>query len=163
MTKLDLIKQKIVVDREELRTTLAFWSFKEQRIVFTNGCFDILHRGHVEYLAQAAGFGDKLVLGLNSDISVKRLKGNSRPINDEMSRAVILASLSFVDKVVFFGEDTPYELIDFIQPDVLVKGGDYSINTIVGADIVREKGGEVRVIDFLEGFSTTKTIEELKK
>ena len=134
-----------------------------KKIVFSNGCFDILHRGHVEYLAKAAAFGDVMIIGLNTDASVKRLKGPSRPVNDENARAFVLAGLEFVSAVVLFDEDTPYNLIKIVQPDVLVKGSDYKPENIVGYDIVKAKGGKVVTVDLVEGFSTTKTIEKLQK
>ena len=133
-----------------------------QKIVFTNGCFDVLHFGHVYYLQQARQLGDLLVVGLNSDASVKRLKGDSRPINGEKERAFVLAALSFVDYVVLFEEDTPGNLIKAVRPDVLVKGGDYALDQIVGADFVRENGGTVTTIPFVEGFSSSQIIEQLK-
>ena len=129
------------------------------KIVFTNGCFDILHRGHVEYLQKAKTFGDKLVVGLNSDASVRRLKGTSRPIQDQESRKTILEALRCVDEVIIFDEDTPYELIKKIQPDVLVKGADYKPDDIVGYDIVKAKGGEIRTVEFVEGHSTSRIVE----
>jgi rfaE bifunctional protein nucleotidyltransferase chain/domain len=132
-----------------------------KKIVFTNGCFDLIHVGHVAYLNEARKLGDILIIGLNSNDSVRRLKGNSRPINDEWDRAIVLDALKPVDYVVIFDEDTPYELIQLIEPDYLVKGGDYSFEDIVGADIVQQKGGEVVVIPFIEGKSTTKIIEQL--
>ena len=132
-----------------------------RKIVFTNGCFDILHRGHVEYLSKAAAFGDVMIVGLNSDASVKRLKGPSRPVNDEFARAFVLAGLGFVSAVVLFDEDTPYNLIKTVQPDFLVKGSDYKPENIVGYDIVTAKGGKVVTVDLVEGFSTTKTIEKM--
>jgi len=132
-----------------------------KKIVFSNGCFDILHRGHVEYLAKAASFGDVMVIGLNTDASVRRLKGPSRPVNDENARAFVLAGLEFVSAVVLFDEDTPYNLIKTVQPDVLVKGSDYKPENIVGYDIVTAKGGKVVTVDLVEGFSTTKTIEKM--
>ena len=138
------------------------WKFKNDKIVFTNGCFDILHKGHIEYLAKARSLGTKLIIGLNTDASVKRLKGDSRPVNDEKARALLLASLIFVDEVILFDTDTPRDLIEFIQPDVLVKGGDYKPEDIVGYNIVKNKGGEVVTIDFIEGYSTTSTIEKMK-
>lgn len=128
------------------------------KVVFTNGCFDILHRGHVEYLAKAADMGDVLVVGLNTDASVRRLKGESRPINNQEARALVLASLSFVDAVVLFDEDTPYELIKAVRPDVLVKGADYKPEEIVGYDIVTSYGGKVEVVDLVEGYSTTQLL-----
>jgi rfaE bifunctional protein nucleotidyltransferase chain/domain len=131
------------------------WKFLNQKIVFTNGCFDILHRGHTEYLSQARDKGDVLIIGLNTDASVRRIKGESRPVQDQESRALLLASLRFVDAVVFFDEDTPQELIRAIKPDVLVKGGDYTEENIVGADIVKGGGGEVVTIPIVEGYSTS--------
>lgn len=134
----------------------------KQKLVFTNGCFDILHLGHVTYLAQARQLGDALVVGLNSDASVRRLKGPSRPVNDQNARAKVLAALECVDYVVFFEEDTPLNIITQVVPDVLVKGGDYSIDNIVGADFVMQNGGNVLTIPFVDGFSTTSIIENLK-
>lgn len=160
MKTLTTIKNKLL-SREALETKLAEWRSAGETIVFTNGCFDILHRGHVEYLAQAADLGDKLIIGLNTDASVKRLKGESRPVNDEKSRALLLSALQFVDVVVFFDEDTPYELIKQVQPDILVKGNDYKPEEIVGYDIVTAKGGKVLTIDLVEGFSTTNIISRM--
>lgn len=133
----------------------------QQKIVFTNGCFDVLHFGHVYYLEQAKKLGDMLVVGLNSDASVRRLKGMSRPINGEKERAYVLAALAFVDYVVVFEEDTPKRLIELVKPDVLVKGGDYDLLNIVGADFVMKNGGTVTTIPFVEGFSSTHIIEQL--
>ena len=132
-----------------------------RKVVFTNGCFDVLHRGHVTYLAQAHELGDCLVVGLNSDTSVKRLKGESRPINNEKDRAFVLAALSFINYIILFEEDTPKELIERVQPDILVKGGDYQIENIVGADFVLKNGGQVLTIPFVDGYSSTKTIQAL--
>ena len=160
MKTLTTIKNKLL-SREALEMKLAEWRSAGKTIVFTNGCFDILHRGHVEYLAQAADLGDKLIVGLNTDASVKRLKGENRPVNDEKSRALLLSALQFVDVVVFFDEDTPYELIKQVQPDILVKGNDYKPEEIVGYDIVTAKGGKVLTIDLVEGFSTTNIIKRL--
>ena len=131
-------------------------------VVFTNGCFDILHEGHIASLIEAAKHADYLVIGLNSDASVKRLKGESRPINNENSRAVMLASLGMVDAVVIFSEDTPLNLIVSIKPDILVKGGDYKIEDIVGAKEVLEAGGQVIINPIIEGFSTTGLIHKLQ-
>ncbi|MCL2682476.1 MAG: D-glycero-beta-D-manno-heptose 1-phosphate adenylyltransferase [Bacteroidales bacterium] len=131
------------------------------KTVFTNGCFDILHRGHVEYLQKAKTFGDKLVVGLNSDASVRRLKGEARPIQDQESRKIILEALRCVDEVIIFDEDTPYELIKKVQPDVLVKGADYKPEDIVGYDIVKAKGGEVHTVEFVEGHSTSGIVNRL--
>lgn len=162
MNKLEIIQSRII-DIDHIGPLLAYWQFKNQKIVFTNGCFDILHRGHVEYLARAASQGDVLVVGLNSDHSVRRIKGTTRPVQDEYARAMLLASLSFVSAVIFFDEDTPYNLIKRVQPDVLVKGSDYKADEIVGYDIVKAKGGEVVTIDFIDGYSTSSIIEKLKK
>ena len=162
MDYLPFIEKKIAYTAKEAENTLSLWRFKDDKIVFTNGCFDILHKGHIEYLAKAASLGTKLVIGLNTDASVKRLKGESRPVNDENARALLLASLVFVDKVILFDTDTPRDLIDFVQPDVLVKGGDYKPEEIVGYDIVKAKGGEIVTLDFVEGYSTTSLIEKMK-
>ncbi len=145
-----LVKQKIVTP-EQLRGCFAPGS----KVVFTNGCFDIVHQGHIDYLSKARNLGDVLVVGLNTDASVRRLKGPRRPINDQQSRALLLASMVFVDYVVFFDQDTPYELIKAVQPDILVKGSDYRPEDIVGYDIVMAKGGRVETLDYLPGFSTT--------
>lgn len=161
MNKLEIIKNKIFTDKNDVFATLQTWRFKEEKIVFTNGCFDIVHRGHLEYLAEASNLGHKLVMGLNTDASVQRLKGPNRPINDEYSRALLLASLGFIDMVVFFDEETPYDLIKFIQPDILVKGSDYNAEDIVGYDIVKAKGGEIITLDFIEGFSSTGIINKI--
>jgi rfaE bifunctional protein nucleotidyltransferase chain/domain len=134
----------------------------KRNIVFTNGCFDILHAGHVQYLEAAAELGDILVVGLNSDASVKRLKGSSRPINNQTDRAIVLAGLGAVNYVIIFDEDTPYELIKAIQPDILVKGGDWKVIDIVGTDIVQAKGGKVISLPFRTGLSTTNLINALQ-
>ncbi len=134
----------------------------DKKIVFTNGCFDILHIGHIRYLQQASLLGDILVVGVNSDDSVKRLKGDERPINSEKDRVELLSALGFVDYVIVFKEDTPYELVRTLQPDILVKGGDYSPNDVVGRDIIKSRGGEVVIIPYVEGRSTTKIIEKLR-
>jgi len=160
MEKTEIIKSKIL-NKDELKRNLTFWRFKNNKIVFTNGCFDVLHQGHIEYLAQARDKGDVLVVGLNTDASVRRLKGANRPVNPQEARAMVLASLFFVDAVVFFDEDTPYELIKTIQPDVLIKGADYNAKEIVGYDIVTAKGGTVETIELVEGFSTTGIIERM--
>ena len=154
MTTLENTRGKII-DHATLANHIAMWRFQNQKIVFTNGCFDILHRGHIEYLSQAADLGNILIIGLNTDASVKKLKGKGRPVQDEEARTLVLASLRFVDAVVLFDEDTPYDLIKLVQPDVLVKGGDYTEDTIVGADIVRARGGEVHIIPLTEGYSTS--------
>ena len=159
MKQIEQIQNKIV-SREQLVERLK--SRGDQRVVFTNGCFDLVHRGHVDYLSRARDLGDLLILGLNSDSSVRRLKGPSRPIVDENSRALLLAAFQFIDYVVLFEEDTPYELIKAAQPDILVKGGDYKPEEIVGYDIVKQRGGQVVTIDFVPGFSTTNIVEKLQ-
>ncbi len=148
-----------IVNREELAQTLKRLRREGKRIVFTNGCFDILHLGHVKYLQEASSFGDVLIVGLNSDDSVRRLKGDERPINPQYDRAYILAALEAVDYVCIFEEDTPYELIKIVQPDVLVKGGDYAGKDVVGSDIAKE----LRLVEFVEGRSTTATIKKMRK
>ncbi len=165
MNNLQIIQSKIF-DRNDkkLVNLLNIMRFQDKQIVFTNGVFDILHQGHIDYLSKAADLGDVLIVGLNTDHSVKSLnKGTSRPIQDEKSRAMILAALRFVDLVVLFDESTPYELIKTVQPDILVKGADYKPQEIVGYDIVQEKGGKVITIDFLPGFSTTSIENKIKK
>ena len=160
MSQLNNISNKLL-SLEELLLKLPTWK-REGKIVFTNGCFDILHLGHLDYLDKASELGHKLIVGLNTDASVKRLKGASRPVNNEQARAMVLASLAIVDAVVLFKEDTPYKLIQRIVPNVLVKGSDYSIEEIVGHDIVLENGGSVIPIDLLEGYSTTSIIEKMQ-
>ena len=135
---------------------------RDGTVVFTNGCFELLHRGHVEYLAQAKALGDVLVVGLNSDASVQRLRGAGRPLVAEADRAAVLVALRSVDAVTLFDEDTPLELISTLLPDVLVKGGDYDLDGIVGREVVEEAGGEVRALPFVEGYSTTSILDRLK-
>ncbi len=137
------------------------WQTEGEKIVFTNGCFDLLHYGHLHYLAEARDLGDRLVIGLNSASSVSRLKGNHRPINDEKTRLFQLAAMEFVDVVVVFEDDTPLTLIQLLQPDVLVKGGDWKPDQIVGSNIVLSKGGEVKSLAFVEGYSTTRIEEKI--
>lgn len=156
------IQQKIINSDAELNTLLVDWVAHNYKVVFTNGCFDLLHRGHVDYLSKARDLGDKLFLGLNTDASVSALKGEHRPIQDEQSRMQIMASLDFVDAVMLFSEDTPYELIQKVQPNVLVKGADYNPKDIVGYDIVMAKGGEVKTLEFLEGYSTSSIEKKIK-
>ena len=162
MNNLERIQAKII-DSDKLNNQLAVWRFKDQKIVFTNGCFDLLHLGHIDYLSKAKDLGDVLIIGVNTDDSVRRLKGKSRPITDEKSRSMIIASLQFVNAVVLFDEDTPYELIKQVQPDVLVKGSDYKAEDIVGYDIVKAKDGEIVTIDYLEGYATTVIEEKIRK
>ncbi|MBK9530768.1 MAG: D-glycero-beta-D-manno-heptose 1-phosphate adenylyltransferase [Chitinophagaceae bacterium] len=146
----------------ELNHQLKRWRLHNKKIVFTNGVFDILHEGHIASLGEAATFGHILIVGINADASVKRLKGNDRPVNNEGSRLLVMASLVMVDAVILFEEDTPLNLITMIMPDVLVKGGDYTIEQIVGAPEVLANGGEVKTVPILEGFSTTGIIEKMK-
>jgi len=160
MNKLEIISSKIL-DSEHLRRACVRWNFKNKKVVFTNGCFDILHLGHIEYLAKAAELGNVLVIGLNSDKSVKMIKGETRPINDEHSRSMVVASLEFVTAVVLFDEMTPYELIKTIQPDILVKGNDWKVEEIAGYDIVQAKGGRVETIELTQGYSTTRIEQKI--
>ena len=153
MSRLENIKNKIYT-QADLKAILNVWRLLEKKIVFTNGCFDLLHLGHIDYLSKAADMGDKLVIGLNSDASVAALKGAGRPISDQISRSVLLASFSFVDAVVLFDDPTPIQLIEWVRPDVLVKGADYTIDKIAGAEMVMQYGGLVKTIDFLNGYST---------
>lgn len=155
MKEIERIESKIICEKD-LSNIILKWREENQKIVFTNGCFDLLHLGHVDYLAKAKDLGDRLIIGVNTDSSVKRLKGEKRPLQDENSRLHILAALHSVDAVVLFDQDTPYELIKKIQPDILVKGADYKIENIVGYDIVTSRGGSVKTIEFIEGYSTTK-------
>jgi rfaE bifunctional protein nucleotidyltransferase chain/domain len=162
MKATDIIQSKIFENAQALIPVLTQWKQSGQEVVFTNGCFDLVHRGHIDSLAKAAAFGDRLIVGLNSDVSVKLLKGQNRPLVDQQSRAVLLASLLMVDAVVLFNEETPYELIRSIQPDVLVKGSEYQVEEIAGYDIVLASGGRVERIDLTEGFSTTDLIQKIK-
>lgn len=146
----------------DLKAQLNRWRLLGKTVVFTNGVFDILHDGHIASLSEAAGYGDVLIVGINSDASVKRLKGPSRPVNNEQSRALLMAANLLTDGVIIFEEDTPLELIKAIMPDVLVKGGDYTLEQIVGAKEVMDNGGEVKIVPILEGFSTTGIIERMK-
>jgi rfaE bifunctional protein nucleotidyltransferase chain/domain len=161
MSKLENIQHKIF-SLEQLKASLNIWRLLEKKIVFTNGCFDLLHLGHIDYLAKAADLADKLVIGLNSDFSTNILKGPNRPITDEHSRSLILASFSFVDAVILFDDQTPLELIKSVRPDILVKGSDYTIEQIIGSDIVLENGGQVKTIDYLPGYSTTLIEEKIR-
>lgn len=161
MKKWNRVQDKIQ-DKEAIIKRLNIWRLKNDRIVFTNGCFDVLHKGHVQLLAKAADEGNRLIVGLNADASIKRLKGLERPIQGQESRALILASLQFVDAVVIFEEDTPLNLINFLKPDVIVKGGDYTENEIIGAKEVRENGGEVVIVPLVPDESTTSIVEKIK-
>lgn len=145
---------------QRLVDTIAKWHSDNETIVFTNGCFDIIHRGHAEYLAKAADLGTKLIVGLNTDNSVRRLKGPTRPVNDEQARAIVLSAFGFIDAVALFSDDTPRNLIMQVQPDILIKGGDYRVEDIVGYDIVTARGGQVLTLPFVDGYSTTSTIKK---
>ncbi|MPL72823.1 Bifunctional protein HldE [bioreactor metagenome] len=161
MKELDKIQNKIT-SFDNIQKQVLKWREENKKIVFTNGCFDIIHRGHVDYLSKAKDLGDILIIGLNTDQSVRNIKGNTRPIQDENSRAIILASMQFVDAIVFFSEPTPYTLIKEIQPDILVKGADYKKEDIVGYDIVSQRGGKVETIEFIEGYSTSNIERKIK-
>jgi D-beta-D-heptose 7-phosphate kinase/D-beta-D-heptose 1-phosphate adenosyltransferase len=161
MKKIDFIQQKIQT-LETIKSKIKYLKFLGKKIVFTNGCFDILHQGHIYTINQAAQFGDILIVGVNSDNSVKKLKGNDRPIQDEHSRMLIMASQHYIDFVVLFDEETPLELIKTIMPDVLVKGGDYMAEKVVGYKEVTENGGRIEIIPFVEGFSTTGISNKIK-
>ena len=158
----DIIQKKIF-SLAALQSSIFGWKLLGKKIAFTNGCFDILHRGHIFSLSQAAREADILIVGVNSDASTKRLKGDGRPINDEQSRALLLASLIITDAVILFEEDTPHELIKAIMPDVLVKGGDYTIEQIVGSKEVLANGGRVVINPIVEGYSTTGIIDKIHR
>ena len=147
--------EKNIYSLAELKTICAKLREEKKTIVFTNGCFDLIHLGHIDYLSKAADLGDFLIIGLNSDLSVQNIKGSTRPIQNQKSRQVQLAAFSFVDAVVLFEEETPYNLINEIKPDILVKGGDYKADEVVGAEIVTRNGGEVVILQFVEGYSTS--------
>lgn len=152
-----------IVSLDEAIERVKAWQSKGEKIVFTNGCFDIVHLGHIDYLEKARNLGNRLVLGLNTDASVKRLKGESRPVVNEYARARMMSAFEFVDAVVLFDEPTPLTLIEEVKPDILVKGDDYTVETIVGADFVIGKGGEVKTIPLVKGYSTTSLIEKIKQ
>lgn len=161
MHSLEGIKNKICT-LEGANSQIAAWKASGEKIVFTNGCFDILHLGHADYLNRAAEKGSKLIIGLNTDKSIRAIKGENRPIQDENSRAMLLASFACVDLVILFNEETPKLLIDSIIPNVLIKGSDYSIDQIIGGDTVVRNGGEVLTLDFIEGYSTSKIVSRIK-
>jgi rfaE bifunctional protein nucleotidyltransferase chain/domain len=158
----DTLKHKIL-EGQALTEQVASWKSDGKKIVFTNGCFDLLHAGHITYLAEAASLGDVLIVGLNSDSSVQMLKGPTRPVNDQHTRATVLGSMFFIDAVIPFSEETPLVLIKSIMPDVLVKGGDYEIPQIAGSKEVLENGGEVKILSFLPGYSSSAIIDKIKK
>jgi rfaE bifunctional protein nucleotidyltransferase chain/domain len=162
MTFFSTIESKIQTEAQ-LEQTLSQWRAAGDKVVFTNGCFDLLHFGHLHYLADARDLGDRLVVGLNSAASVRRLKGPTRPINDELTRTHLLAALSMVDAIVVFEGDTPLELIKLVQPEILVKGGDWKPEQIVGADVVLARGGQVLSLPFVEGYSTTNIEQKILK
>lgn len=151
-----------IMSWEDAAQVARTWQADGKKIVFTNGCFDIVHLGHIDYLEKARALGDKLVLGLNTDASVSKLKGPLRPVVNEYARARLMAALSFIDTVILFGEPTPLELIQTICPDILVKGDDYTVDNIVGADFVVGRGGEVKTISLVKGYSTSLLIEKIK-
>ena len=151
-----------ISDLPTLKGKVSAWQSEGKKVVFTNGVFDLLHIGHITYMAKASELGDKLIIGLNSDSSVKRIKGDDRPVNDQDSRAALLAALFFVDAIVLFEEDTPLNLICNLLPDILVKGADYAVENIVGAKEVLANGGEVKTIDFVEGYSSTSIIQKIR-
>lgn len=156
------LTQKIL-SKDDLVAKTQQWKNSGKKVVFTNGCFDIIHPGHIAYLGEAADLGDILIVGLNTDQSVCQLKGENRPINNEFSRTQLIAAMFFVDAVVLFNEETPLELINAVEPDVLVKGGDYNLENIVGAKETLSRGAEVKVLNFLPGYSSSLIIEKIKK
>jgi rfaE bifunctional protein nucleotidyltransferase chain/domain len=162
-----LVEQNAITQKifslPDLLLQVEDWKKNSKKIVFTNGCFDLIHPGHLSYLLEAASLGDQLIVGVNTDSSVRKIKGQERPINEEQSRLQLLAALFFVDAVVLFDEPTPADLIEAIKPDILVKGGDYQIDGIVGAKETIERGGTVKVLNFLPGYSSTNIIEKIKK
>lgn len=157
------IESKIAEDYQSASSVVNHWQQQGFNVVFTNGCFDLLHKGHILYLEEAADQGDKLIVAINADDSVRKLKGKHRPIKDQDNRALIMAALAFVDLVVVFNEETPLELIEMVSPDVLVKGGDWKPEQIVGSDHVLSQGGSVLSLQFVEGYSTTALEEKIKK
>ena len=151
-----------ILSQSDLKSRIQIWQENGEKVVFSNGCFDILHLGHIDYLEKAKSLGNRLIIGLNSDKSVSLLKGSNRPINKVEARGRLLAALEFVDGLTVFEEETPQSLIEFLLPDILVKGADYTIENIAGAKAVIENGGEVKTIKLVEGYSTTRIIESLK-
>ncbi len=162
MNSTEKIRNKIL-DADRLTTQIKAWRDSGMSVVFTNGCFDLIHYGHIIYLSQSADLGNKLIIGLNSDSSVKKLKGPQRPVNNELTRAMVLASMEFVDAVSIFDADTPFDLINLIKPNVLVKGGDYIAENVVGYNIVTNSGGKVMILPFIDGYSTTSLVEKITK
>lgn len=162
LSKLEIIQQKICT-LPQLIPVVYQWKMLAKKVVFTNGCFDILHKGHITYLLQAAQYGNKMIVAINSDESVKKIKGATRPIIDQHSRALMLAAQTYIDAVIIFDEETPIQLINTVKPHVLIKGGDYKLTDVVGVDEVKAAGGEVILIPFIEGFSTSAIIEKIKE
>ena len=158
---LNKINNKIF-DLQLLMKKIEKWRSENKKIVFTNGCFDLIHLGHIEILARSADYGDKLIIGVNSDLSIKKLKGENRPIIEESSRIRQLSALEFVDAVVLFNEETPIKLIESIKPNVITKGGDYKAKNVVGNEVVSQKNGEVVIIPLTQGFSTTSILNKIK-
>ena len=158
---LEILNNKIL-DKERLLVKLTDWKEENKKIVFTNGCFDLIHLGHIEVIARSADLGDILIIGVNTDNSIKRLKGKNRPIVEEISRAKQLAALEFVDAVIFFDQDTPIDLIKMINPNIITKGGDYNTDQVIGNDIVTQNDGEVVIIPLTQGYSTTSILEKIK-
>jgi len=154
---------KKIASGNKLKTILAKLKRKNKTVVFTNGCFDILHRGHIEYLNKAKSFGDVLVVGCNSDVSVRRIKGRKRPINRQSDRAKVLSMLECVNFISIFNEDTPLNLIEYVKPDILVKGADWKKKDVVGGDFVESYGGKVKTIKYLKGYSTTEILKKIKR
>ena len=159
--KLNKLKAKIF-NIKDLSQIIKEWRLNGDKIIFTNGCFDLIHLGHLEILARSADLGDKLIVGINSDMSIKKIKGSSRPIIEEDSRVKQLAAIEFIDAVILFNEDTPYNLINILKPDVLTKGGDYKKNDIVGNQLINKEQGEVVIIPLTQGYSTTSILEKIK-
>ena len=151
-----------IFDLQLLMKKIEKWRSKNKKVVFTNGCFDLIHLGHIEILARSSDLGDKLIIGVNSDLSIKKLKGENRPIIEESSRIKQLSALEFVDAVVLFDEDTPLKLIETIKPDVITKGGDYTAKNVVGNEVVSQKNGEVVIIPLTQGYSTTSILNKIK-
>lgn len=162
MKPTEILQSKLFTDAGQIIPLRNQWKKAGETVVFTNGCFDLVHRGHIDSLSKAAALGTKLIVGLNSDVSVKLLKGENRPLIDQQSRAILLAAMFMVDAVVLFDEETPYELISNIIPDVLVKGAEYQIEEIAGFDVVLASGGKVERIELTDGFSTTDLVQKIK-
>lgn len=163
MMHLEILQKKIFQNKENFSEKLHYYRFKNLKIVFTNGCFDLMHYGHIDYLSKAADLGQVLIVGLNSDDSVRKLKQHNRPITDLKSRSAVLASLSFVSDVIVFEEETPLELIKFIKPDFLVKGKDYEVSQIIGADVVQSYNGTIATIELSEGYSTSNIERKIRE